>query len=141
MTVTGIVWITAGLIVLVGQSVSVVNFRLAQKLGLQEKTTETDPLFRSLELNAARWDVLVFWTLPAAGILLLVGHPWWPFLALIAGGVCVDMAGREVAKTLGLSKHGVRTGSRRETSLYMGFMGITFIVGLWCVALGMVELL
>ena len=31
----------------------------------------------------------------AAGLLMLWDHPWWPFAALVAGGVYIDAAGRE----------------------------------------------
>ncbi len=130
---TGIVCVVFGLIVLIGQSISAINFNLAQKLGFQEKDDETDPLYRLLELNTARWDLWVFWTLPAAGILMLIDHAWWPCLALVAGGVCVDAAGREGAKTLGLRRHGVRTGSEKETRVFVVFLGLMSLIGVWCI--------
>jgi hypothetical protein len=140
-TATGIVCVVFGLIVVIGQLVSTIDFGLAQKLGLQEKDDETDPLYRRLELNTARWDLAVFWTLPAAGILMLVHHPWWPCLALVAGAVYVDTAGREAAKVLGLHTQGVKTGSRSEARLYFAFMGIMLLIGIWCIAFGFATLI
>ena len=121
MTATGLAWVVFGLIAVIGQSISTFNFSLAQKLGLQEKNDATEPLFRQLELNTAKWDLCVHWTLPATGVLMLDGHPWWPCLALVAGGVLVDTAGRETAKVLGLRKDGVGTGSGTEARLYFCF--------------------
>jgi len=103
---------------------------------LQEKNDETEPLFRRLELNTARWDLYILWTLPAAGALMLVDHAWWPYLALVAGAVWVDTAGRETAKILGLGKHGVKTGSAKEARLFFCFMGLMALIGVWCLACG-----
>ena len=65
--VLGIAALLVGLLGLVGQLISAIDFQLAQKLGLQEKDEETDHLYRHLELNTARVDVLVLWTLVVAG--------------------------------------------------------------------------
>ena len=137
---TGIICLVLGMIVLIGQIISTVNFRFAQRLGLQEKDDDTDPLFRRLELNTARWDVLVLWTLPAAGLLMLADHIWWPYLALVAGGISIDTAGRETVKVLGLGKHGVKTGSGKETKLYSCFMAGLFLIGMWCIIFGLAKL-
>ena len=133
---TGFVCVVFGLIVVIGQLISTINFNLAQKLGLQEKNDQTESLFRRLELNTARWDLVVLWTLPATGVLMIVGHPLWPATALVAGGIYVDTAGRELAKVLGLKRHGVKTGSREEASLYYCFLAALLLIGLWCIALG-----
>lgn len=130
---TGFVCLVFGLIGLTGQLISTLNFSLAQRLGLQEKHENTDPLFRRLELNTAKWDLFVLWALPAAGILMLTNHPWWPYMSLVAGGISVDTAGREAAKVLGLLHHGVRTGSDTEVRLYFSFMGMKLLIGFWCV--------
>ena len=140
LTVTGFVCVFFGLVCVVGQLVSAVNFRFAQNLGLQEKNETTDPLYRRLELNTARWDLVVLWTLPAAGILMLIDHSWWPYLALVAGGVSVDTAGREAAKVVGLAKHGLKTGSEVEKRLFFAFLGTIFLIGMWCIAFALASL-
>ena len=140
LTVTGIVCVLFGLVCFVGQLISVINFDLAQKLGLQEKNDATEPIYRQLELNTAKWDLVVLWTLPAAGVLMLVDHTWWPYLALVAGGVCVDTGGRETVKVLGLGKHGVKTGSDNETRLFFAFQGALCLIGVWCVAIALATL-
>jgi hypothetical protein len=140
LTVTGIACVFFGLVGFVGQFVSTVDFSLAQGLGLQEKDDGTEPLYRRLERSTARWDLFVLWTLPAAGVLMLVGHPWWPYLALVAGGVHVDTAGREAAKALGLRRHGVKTGSEKEMRLYFSFLGLMALIGGWCIAYGFATL-
>ncbi len=126
----GIVALLLGALVVVGQFISTVDFQLAQRLGLQEKDEATEPLFRHLELNTARWDLLVLWTLPLAGVLMVAENSWWPWVALIAGGILVDTAGREAAKGLGLRAEGVRIGAPNEVRVYFGFFALMAAVGL-----------
>jgi hypothetical protein len=114
-----------------GQVVSAIHYPLAQRLGLQEKSEGTDALYRIAELNTARWDVFVVWTLPLAGILMLLDHHWWPYAALIAGGIHLDAAGREAAKLVSLSKAGVRVGSTKDlwiAAIFFSAMGAISLV-------------
>lgn len=137
-TAVGVVFVVLWL-VYVGQLVSSVNFRLAQRLGLQEKAEEVDPLFSRLELGTARWDVLSLWTVPVAGVLMLMDHSWWPYLALIGGGVFVDAGGREAVKLLGLRGHGVRVGARSDFRLAMGVFTLLAMVGGIAIATALAE--
>jgi hypothetical protein len=141
MTATGIVWVVLGTIIVIGRLTSTIDFSLAQQLGLQERDDRTDPLFRQLELNTARWGLVVLWTLPAAGILMLVDRAWWPYAALVAGGAHMDTAGRETAKVPGLRTHGVRTGSERDARLFFFFTGLMSLIGVWCIACGLGALI
>jgi hypothetical protein len=125
----GILALLFGLVGFLGQLVSAVEFRLAQRLGLQEGNEETEPLYRRLELNTARWDLFVLWTLPVAGVLMLGGHAWWPYVALVAGGVSADAGGRETAKLLGLRAQGIRIGSAREVRTGLVFLPLLALLG------------
>ena len=126
-------------ILYVGQVISVANLGLAQRLGLQEKPANVDPLFTRLEVWTARWDLVVLWTLPVAGILILLDHAWWPFVAMIGGGVFVDTGGREWAKYLGLRQEGVRTGSPSEQrALVIAYAGM-ILVGAIAIVAGLAE--
>jgi hypothetical protein len=128
-TAIGIVCVVLGALGLLAQGVSALNFKLAQQWGLQEKKTETDPLYWRLERNTARWDLLVNWTLPVAGLLMLLDHSWWPFMALVAGGVYADQGGREIAKVLGLRSEGVRVGGEGGVRSALVFLGLWAVVG------------
>lgn len=129
-TVLGIICVLFGGFSWLAQLVSAVNFPLAQRLGLQEKSEGTDALYQQAELNSARWDVAVLWILPAAGILMLSGHHWWPYLGLLAGGIYLDGAGREAAKYTSLKKSGVRLGNPREYWITLVYFVVMFLVGL-----------
>ena len=137
----GIACLLVGLVCVVGQTVSAVNFPLAQRLGLQESAEDTEPLFGQLELNTARWDLVVLWTLPAVGVLMLLGHRLWPHLALVAGGIYLDTGGREIAKLLALRAHSVRIGTRAEFQKMIGFLTVLSVTGAWAIAMAAMALL
>ena len=126
-------------LVYLGQVVSVVNLDLAQRLGLQESPRTSDALSRHLELWTARWDLLWLWTLPLAGLLILVDHSWWPYAAMIGGGAYVDAGGREAVKVIGLRQQGVRTGSTQEHRLMISTYAVFVAVGALAIVSGLVE--
>ena len=134
----GVLCLIAGLLYL-GQLISVVNFSLARRLGLQESTDHTDPIFSYLELWTARWDLWVLWILPAAGILLLIDHWLWPYAAMIGGGASLDTGGREAAKVLGLKGKGVRVGSRFEFLSAMAAYIFLIAAGVIAFGIGLFE--
>lgn len=127
----GIICLLFGGVGYLGQVISVINFPLAQKLGLQEKNDHAEKLFLNAERNTARWDFFVLWTLPVAGLLMLLNSPWWPHLSLIAGGVYLDAGGREFAKYFTLHKEGVKVGSTKDVKIAYGMYLLMGIVALF----------
>ncbi len=129
-TTVGLICIVLGGIGWLGQLISAVCFERAQQWGLQEKSDHTDPLYRTAELNAARWDTLALWTIMVAGILIVFDHSFWPLFAMLAGGVSLDAGGREAAKYYSLTKHGVRVGSSFNIRLAYGTFASLIVIGL-----------
>jgi len=121
-----------------GQLVSVVNFPLAQRLGLQEKAGASDPMKLRAELYAARWDLVVLIWLPVAGALMVLDHAWWQTLCLVGGAVYVDAAGREAAKVLGMKAGGVGVGTPAEQALMFGAYVLMGALGLLAIAIALV---
>ncbi|MDJ0569150.1 MAG: hypothetical protein QNJ53_08875 [Pleurocapsa sp. MO_192.B19] len=132
--VLGIICVLFGVFGWGGQVLSGINYPLAQRLGLQEKSEGTDPLYRRAETNTARWDIFVLWTLLASGILMLTNNYWWPYLSLIAGGIYLDTAGREVAKLLSLSKEGIKIGTSKDLKVVAVFFPTMLIIAIWAIA-------
>lgn len=127
------------LLLYAGQAISVANFSLAQRCGLQESPDHTDPISSHLELWTARWDLWVMWILPAAGILMFIDHWFWPYAAMIGGGAFVDAGGREAAKVLGLRGQGVRTGSQREHRVMVGAYIYLIATGVFSIGIGLLD--
>lgn len=138
-TALAIVCILFGALGWIGQLISGLNYELAQRLGLQEKSEGTDPLFRTAERNAARWDGLVLWTLILAGVLMLLDSRWWPPVALVAGGIYLDAAGREVAKVWSLKSQGIRVGTPAALLVQKVFFTAMAAVALWTLTLAFLH--
>ncbi len=138
--VLGLVFVLFGLFGWVGQFISAISLDLARKLGLQEKGEGADPLFVLAERNAARWDSLVLWTLPLAGLVMLIHHPSWPWWAILAGGVYLDTGGREAAKWLTLRASGIGVGTEADKKKAIGAYIVITSLGLCSALAGLIAL-
>lgn len=118
-----------GSVTLVGQLISVVDFALAQRLGLQERSESADALWSRAELNTARWDLAVLWTALPAAILMVLDQSWWPWVALISGGIHLDTGGREIAKFHALKAQGIAVGSPGEQRTFVLFLVLLSALG------------
>ncbi len=127
-------------VVYLGQVVSVINLPLAQRLGLQEQPDTVDPVYARDAAGTARWDLLSMWTLPLAGLLMLLDSSWWPHLALIGGAVYVDTGGRQGIKLLGYRREGVRVGSSQAVDLAFGVYALFLVLGLLAIIVALFEL-
>jgi len=113
------------------QIISSVNFRLAQRMGIQEKPEETDALVQRSERYTAYWDLVTLGCLPLAGALMITNHAWWPVLSLIGGAIYLDTAGREAMKTLSFRHEGIRAGTDKQQKVFFASylaMGVIAIV-------------
>jgi hypothetical protein len=132
--ILGLLWLLVGGLLYAGQFISTVNFPLAQRLGLQEKSENVNPLIGELERKAAAWDLFATWIPPVAGLLMLLDHAAWPVACLIASGIYFDAGGREWAKIRGLMAHGVPVGNPKERKVIFGtfsFFLLTALVGIF----------
>lgn len=87
-TLLGLVVILVGLLVYIGQGLSFFAPKLATKLGLNDPQDEMDESLYIIESKAnGLSDLLLAWTFPVAGLMMLVDKPIWPVFALIGGGI------------------------------------------------------
>jgi len=100
------------------QVISSVNFKLAQRLGIQEKPEVTDPLLQRSEQYTAYWDLVTLWWLPLAGVLMIINHEWWPIMSLIGGAIYLDTSGREAAKSISFRHEGIKIGTDKQQRLF-----------------------
>jgi hypothetical protein len=112
------------------QLISSIDFALAQKLGLQEKSGEADPLLLRAERYVAYWDLVSLIWLPIAGIAMVLDHAWWPLLALAGAAIYLDAAGREAAKNLSFRHEGVKAGPQQQQKLFFATYIAMFLLGL-----------
>ena len=95
---------------------------LAARLGLNERESDVDPTFFVDTRGEAIWDAMIVWTLPVAGILLILNIPTWAYFGLIGGGVYLYLAGRGIAVRLAMQRHEIRTGKPETVKLYYAFL-------------------
>lgn len=103
------------------QLISSVNFELAQRLGIQEKSGTADKLLLRAERYVAYWDLVTLVWMPVAGVLMVVDHLLWPFAALIGSAMYFDAAGREAAKNLSFRHEGIKMGTEREQRFFYSY--------------------
>jgi len=106
-----------------GQLIYAISPALAVSLGLGEAESDVDTAFYIDARGEAIWDSLIIWTLPVAGILLMLQHPYWPYFALVGGGSYLYFAGRNLTTRYMMQRHGIRIGT--STNIKMGYLFIT----------------
>ena len=126
----GILLIAFGLIAWGGQVLSAVTPRLAEQLGLTEPEAEVNTAFYADVLGEARWDSLTLWTLPFAGILIILNSPIWIYFGLVGGSMYLYFAGRAIFTRLVLKRKGVRIGKPELVKIYFIFVTLWGLIGL-----------
>ncbi len=108
----GILCVGLGLLCWLGQSLVYVAPEVAQRFGLVEPREDLDETFYIIEVKSLGLvDLLVTWTFPLAGLLMIIGAPGWPWVALVAGGVYIYMAAAIILRRYYLIRHGKKVGS------------------------------
>ena len=128
-------------ILFIGQLISSINFELAQKLGLQEDPAQSDPLLQRTERYIAYWDLITLVWMPVAGLLILTNNNIWPIIALLAGSIYIDTAGREASKILSFKHHGLKTGSKKQHLFFFSTYIIMLTIGIVAVIYSIYHLL
>ncbi|MES9970523.1 MAG: hypothetical protein ABW092_10860 [Candidatus Thiodiazotropha sp.] len=128
-------------ILYVGQIISSVNFPLAQRLGLQENPEETDPLLQRAERYTAYWDLVTLGWMPLSGILMVLDSASWPLVALFAGAIYLDTAGREAVKILSFKHQGMKIGSPTQQKAFFSTYYIMAILAVAVVVYAISEII
>jgi hypothetical protein len=126
----GILLIVFGVIAWGGQALSALTPRFAAKLGLIEPESEVDTAFYADVLGEARWDSLTLWTLPLAGLLIILNCSLWIYFGLVGGSMYLYFAGRAIFTRLLLKRKGVRIGKPELLKIYFIFITLWGIIGL-----------
>jgi hypothetical protein len=101
-----------------GQVINATSPTLAARLGLTEPESDVDPTFFVDGRGEAIWDALILWTLPVAGILLILNSPWWIYFGLVGGGMYLYFAGRMIVVRLLMQRRGIRIGKPETVKLF-----------------------
>ena len=129
-TIWGILLIVFGLIAWGGQVLSALTPRIAEKLGLIEPEADIDPAFYADARGEAKWDSITLWTLPFAGILIILNSQLWIYFGLVGGSMYLYFAGRTIFTRLELKRKGVRIGKLELLKMYFIFVTLWGLIGL-----------
>jgi len=124
----GAILTTFSLIGWLGQTITVLFPALAEKLELTERESDVDSTFYADVRGEALWDMLILWTLPAAGILLLLDNPLWAYFGLVGGGMYLYYAGRGIIVRFTMTRRGICIGSPKALKVIFGFLILSGIV-------------
>ncbi len=103
--------IFTGILCWLGQVINALSPTLAARLGLTEPESDVDPTFFVDGRGEAIWDAVILWTLPVAGILLILNSPGWVYFGLVGGGMYLYFAGRGIVVRQLMGRRGIRIGT------------------------------
>ena len=112
----------------------------AARLGLAEPESDVDPTFNVDGRGEAIWDALILWTLPLAGILLLLGIPCWAHVGLVGGGMYLYFAGRGITVRWLMRQRDIPIGKPDTVRLHNVVLVAWGLIGLVTIILAMGEL-
>lgn len=138
--VLGVVLLVLGLICWGGQVVNWLAPEQAAKMGLSEAADSVEPVFWVDTRAEAAWDSLVVWTLPLAGLLLLLEVEAWAYWGLVGGGVYLYFAGRGIFQRLAMQRRGMRIGSDANVRVGIVFLTLWAAAALVAIAAGVSDL-
>ncbi len=140
ITLIGIVVIVVGLIVWVGQALSFLAPDIATKLGVNSPEEEMDQSLYIIETKAnGLSDILLTWTLPLSGLLMILDHEAWPYLALIGGGIYIYFALLTIFARIFLKRRGKKVGRLSSQITAYVFSGIWILSSITMIVLATRE--
>ncbi len=122
------------------QVVNALSPALAVRLGLAEPKADVDHTFYVDGRGEAIWDAVILWTLPVAGVLLLLDNPWWPYFGLVGGGMYLYFTGRLLIVRRMMQRRGIRIGKPQTVKLYNGVLILWGLVALITIGIALTSL-
>jgi len=122
------------------QIINALSPTLAGRLGLNEPESDVDPTFFVDTRGEAIWDVMIIWTLPVAGILLILNSPLWAYFGLVGGGSYLYFAGRGIVVRLVMQRQAIRVGKPGTLKLYFLFLILWGLIAVVTIILAVAAL-
>jgi hypothetical protein len=123
-----------------GQAITALSPKMATKLGLTEPESEVDPTFYADVRGEAIWDTIILWTLPVAGIMLLLNNTLWAHFGLVGGGMYLYFAGRGILVRLTMQRRGIRIGMPKTLTVIYIFLILWGLIAVVTIIMAITEL-
>ena len=112
----------------------------AAKLGLTEAEGDVDSTFYADMRGEAFWDTVILWTLPVAGVLLILNNPMWVYFGLVGGGMYLYFSGRGILARRVMQGHGLQIGSPESLKVAYIFLTLWVLAAIITVILAIAAL-
>ena len=126
----GLIVLVLGSLAWLGQMTAWLAPRTAVRLSLMEAEADVERSYWADIRGEAIWDTLILWTLPLAGLLLVLDEPGWAIFGLVGGGAFLYFAGRGIVTRRTMQAEGLRVGAPQNVR-----MGYVFLLAWGVVAL------
>jgi len=113
-----------------GQMLSALTPKFAEKLGLIEPEADVDTAFYADARGEAKWDSITLWTLPFAGLLIILNSQLWIYFGMVGGSMYLYSAGRAIFTRLELKRKAVGIGRPEQLKIYFIFVTLWGLIGL-----------
>jgi len=127
----GIILTTLSSLGWLGQVITAFWPKTAVSLSLTEPKSAVDPAFYADMRGEAYWDTAVLWTLPVAGILLILNNPLWAYFGLVGGGMYLYFAGRGIVVRKVMQERNIRIGlpaDLKVATIFLTIWGVTAVI-------------
>ena len=130
----GIILVSVTLKCWIGQIIIAFSPKVAVKIRIAEPESELNPTFFADMHGEAIWDTIILWTLPFAGILLIINNPLWTYFGLVGGGMYLYFVGRGIASSLTMQRRGINIGRSKKLKVkyiiltLWGFVAVVTII-------------
>jgi hypothetical protein len=115
--------------------------KIAVNWGLTESESEVDPTFYADMRGEAFWDTANLWTLPVAGVLLILNNQLWPYFGLIGGGMYIYFAGRGIIVRRVMQQRNIRIGTPDSLKVPYTFLTLWGLAAVVTIAMAIATLL
>jgi len=136
----GVVLVVLGVFCWGGQTVSWLAPKTAIRLGLSESEQDVEPTFWADIRGEAAWDSLTLWTLPAAGVLLVLGSASWAYFGLAGGGMYLYFAGRGIWTRVAMLRRGLRIGAPGQVPVALAVLAVWGVAAAGTIAAAVIAL-
>ena len=124
-----------------GQLVSAFWPKTGVKLGLTEPEGKVDQTFYADMRGEAFWDTAVLWTLPVAGVLLILANPLWTYFGMVGGGMYLYFAGRGIIVRRVMQKRNIHIGTPDSLRIPYTFLTLWGLAAVITIAMAIAALL
>ena len=126
----GLTVLVLGSIAWLGQMTAWLAPRTAVRLSLMEAEADVERSYWADIRGEAIWDTLILWTLPLAGLLLVLDEPGWAIFGLVGGGAFLYFAGRGIVTRRTMQAEGLRVGAPQNVRMGYVFLLVWGVVAL-----------